>query len=58
MRLQAAEYSKKTFRLQIAKREDGYSVGLMKMRNWILWGGRPPPKRKRNTAHREEVGNV
>jgi hypothetical protein len=37
----------KFFRLQITKWEDGSSVGSLKIRNWTLWRGRPPPKRKR-----------
>jgi hypothetical protein len=39
----AGRIFEKTFRLQIAKREDGSSVGSLKIRNWILWRGRPPP---------------
>jgi hypothetical protein len=41
----AGRIFEKTFRLQIAKREDGSSVGSLKIRNWTLWRGRPPPKR-------------
>jgi hypothetical protein len=44
----AGRIFEKTFRLQIAKREDGSSVGSLKIRNWTLWRGRRPPKRKRN----------
>jgi hypothetical protein len=39
----AGRIIEKTFRLQIAKREDGSSVGSLKIR---VWRGRPPPKRK------------
>jgi hypothetical protein len=38
----------KTYRLEIAKRVAGSSVGLQKIRNWTSWRGRPPPKRKKN----------
>jgi hypothetical protein len=44
----AGQIFEATFRPQIAKREDGSSVGSLKMRNWTLWRRRPPPKRKRN----------
>jgi hypothetical protein len=44
----AGQIFETTFRLQIAKREDGSSVGSLKIRYWTLWRGRPPPKRKRN----------
>jgi hypothetical protein len=37
-------------KLEIAKRIAGFSVGLQKMRNWIFWRGRPPPKQK-NKLH-------
>jgi hypothetical protein len=43
----AGRIFEKTFRLQIAKREDGSSVGSLKIRDWTLWGGRSPPKRKK-----------
>jgi hypothetical protein len=46
----AGRIFEKTFRLQIAKREDGSSVWLLKIRNWTLWRGRPHPKE----LHREE----
>jgi hypothetical protein len=45
----AGQIFEKTFRLQIAKREDRSSVGSLKIRNWTLWGGRSPPKRKKKT---------
>jgi hypothetical protein len=35
----AGRIFKKTFRLQIAKREDRSFVGLLKIRNWTLWRG-------------------
>jgi hypothetical protein len=35
----AGRIFEKTFRLQIAKREDGSSVGSLKIRNWTLWRG-------------------
>jgi hypothetical protein len=45
----------KNFRLQIAKLEDGSSVGLLKIRNWTLWRGRPPPKRKKLHIEEEPI---
>jgi hypothetical protein len=44
----AGRIFEKTFRLQIVKREEGSSVGSLKIWNWTLWRGRPPHKRKRN----------
>jgi hypothetical protein len=44
----AGQMFEATFRLQIPKREDGSSVGSLKIKNLTLWRGRPPPKRKRN----------
>jgi hypothetical protein len=41
----ACRIFEKTFRLQVAKREDGPSVGSLKIRNWILWRGQHPPKK-------------
>jgi hypothetical protein len=46
----AGRIFEKTFRLQIAKREDGSSVGYLRIRNWILWRGRPPPKQKKGIS--------
>jgi hypothetical protein len=37
----------KTTRMDIAKRMVRSTVGLTKIKNWILWRGRPPPKRKK-----------
>jgi hypothetical protein len=37
----------KTARLEIAKRIIGSSVGLRQDKDWTLWRGRPPPKRKK-----------
>jgi hypothetical protein len=54
----AGRIFEKTFRLQIAKCEDGSSVGSLKTKDWTLWRGRPPPKRKEKTTQRGEVGNV
>jgi hypothetical protein len=47
----AGRIFEKAFRLQIAKREDRSSVGLL-IRNWTLWRGQPPPKRKINCTYR------
>jgi hypothetical protein len=38
----------------------GSYVASRKIKDWTLWRGRPPPKRKKkkNTAHGAEAGNV
>jgi hypothetical protein len=60
----ASQIFEKPFRLQIMKREDGSSVGILKIRNWSLWRVRPPPKRKKKNnnnkkpAHRGGACNV
>jgi hypothetical protein len=38
----------KTARLEIAKRIVGFSDSLRPDKDWNLWRGRPPPKRKKN----------
>jgi hypothetical protein len=38
----AGRIFEKTFRLQIAKREDGSFVGSLNIRDWTLWGGSIP----------------
>jgi hypothetical protein len=53
----AGRIFEKTFRLQIAKREDGSSVGSLKIIDWTLWGSQPPPKRKKLKV-RVGAGNV
>jgi hypothetical protein len=54
------EFSRKALGLGFLERENETSSGLLKIRNWTLWRGRPPPKRKKykQTAHRGGVGNV
>jgi hypothetical protein len=37
-----------------AKQIAGSSVGLQQNKNWTLWRGRPPPKRKREQQLEEE----
>jgi hypothetical protein len=44
----AGRIFEKTLRLQIAKGEDGSSIGLLKIRNWTSWRGRSPSQRKEN----------
>jgi hypothetical protein len=39
---------KKSTELEIAKRIARCTVGLQRMKDWTLWKGRPPPKRKKN----------
>jgi hypothetical protein len=50
----AGRILEKTIRLQIAQREDGSSVELLKMRSWMLWRDPPLPKRKKKNLHKEE----
>jgi hypothetical protein len=47
IRVPAYKTLQKTFRLQIVKRAKEVSSGLRRMRKWILWRGRPPPKCKK-----------
>jgi hypothetical protein len=51
------EIDRKTFyeisRGKVVKRAPGISIGLRQGRNWTLWRGRPPPKRKKE-PHREQ----
>jgi hypothetical protein len=42
------------FRQKIMEHVVGTSGGLPKMKNWNLWRGRPPPKRKRKQRIDEE----
>jgi hypothetical protein len=43
---------------RIAKREDGSSVGSLKIRKLTLWRGRPPPKRKKSRVRSKSRDNV
>jgi hypothetical protein len=46
----------KTTRLEIAKQIARSTVGMRRARNWTLWRGRPPPKRKKKLrVEREPV---
>jgi hypothetical protein len=54
----AGKIFEKTFSLQIAKREDGYSVGSPKIRDCTLLRDRPPPKRKKKLKVRAGARNV
>jgi hypothetical protein len=44
------------FRREVAKQVVGTSSGLRKIRKWILWRGRPPPKRKKKRQIQEQPG--
>lgn len=44
---EADELVRKAFGLQFWKRAAGSSVGLRRMKNWTLWRGWLPPKRKK-----------
>jgi hypothetical protein len=41
---------RKTIELETVKRALEISSGLRRIRNWTLWRGRPPPKRKRRSC--------
>jgi hypothetical protein len=45
---------KMTLELEFLKRAPGMPIGLQKMRNWTLWRGRPPPKRKKEQRMEQE----
>jgi hypothetical protein len=47
------ELDRKTFGLEFVKRAFGISNGIREIKDWTLWSGRPPPKR-RKTLHRKE----
>jgi hypothetical protein len=51
------EFNRRALGLEFVKRANGTSSGLLKIRNWTLWRGRPPPKRKK-TTRRGGAGNV
>jgi hypothetical protein len=40
---------RKSTGLEIAKRIGRCTVGLHRIKDWTLWRGRPPPKRKKET---------
>jgi hypothetical protein len=46
---QIAEIFRKTRRLEVAKRNARSTVEMQKMKDWNLWRGRPPPKRKKRS---------
>jgi hypothetical protein len=54
----AGQIFEMTFRLQIVKQEDGSSVGLLKIKHWMLWRGSISPKQKKRTTQRGGVSNV
>jgi hypothetical protein len=39
---------RKSIGLEMAKRIARCTVGLKRIKDWTLWRGRPPPKRKEN----------
>jgi hypothetical protein len=45
---------KMTLELEFLKRAPGMPIGLQQIRNWILWRGRPPPKRKKEPRTEQE----
>jgi hypothetical protein len=45
-----------TIGMKMAKQVVGTSSGLRRIRKWVLWRGRPPPKRKKEfQVEREPV---
>jgi hypothetical protein len=46
---------KMALELEFVKRAPGISIGLRQMRNWTLWRGRPPPKRKKEPRTEQET---
>jgi hypothetical protein len=48
---------RKTIELEIVKRAVGISSRLRRIRNWTLWRGRPPPKRKKKSCTEYEPDN-
>jgi hypothetical protein len=52
------ETFRKTVELEIAKQTGRTSIALLKMKDKALWRGQPPPKRKKETAHRLTAGDV
>jgi hypothetical protein len=55
---QRAEISEKTRRLEVAKRTARSTVEMHTMKDWTLWRGGPPPKRKKKLQIQEEPDNV
>jgi hypothetical protein len=55
---QIAEMFTKTRRLVVAKRTARATVEMQKMKNWTLWRGLPPPKRKKKLQIQVEQDNV
>jgi hypothetical protein len=52
-------YRKTIDRVKIAKQKAGCYAASRKIKDWTLWRGRPPLKRKKKeTAQRGEAGNV
>jgi hypothetical protein len=50
----SSEFDRKASRLEFVKRANGMSNGFRKIRKWMLWRGRPPPKRKKNLQIRSK----
>jgi hypothetical protein len=42
-----SKFERRAFGLEFIKQRNGMSSGLRKIKNWTLWNGRPPPKRKK-----------
>jgi hypothetical protein len=42
-----SEIYRKIIRLEVVKRPTEMSTGLLKVRNWALWRGKPPLKRRK-----------
>jgi hypothetical protein len=48
----------KTIRLDIAKRTFRSTAEMQKMKEWTLWRGRPPPKRKKRVVYGVRAGQM
>jgi hypothetical protein len=55
---QTAEIFRKSRKLEVAKQTARSTVEMQKMKDWTLWRGRPPPKRKKKLQIQEEPDNV
>jgi hypothetical protein len=49
---------RKTFKLEFVKRAFEISSGIQTIKDWTLWRGEPPPKRKKSITQRGGTGNV
>jgi hypothetical protein len=55
---QIAEILRNTRRLEVDRRTTRSTVEMQKIKDWTLWRGRPPPKRKKKLRIQEEPDNI